>query len=335
MQHAIVIAELEQTLRSASADKRLEALRTVTKLFLESAPHLPEHKVELFDEIIGELLGHSDTSALAELSESLAPVPNAPPKVIRRLANDAEIDVASPVLTNSPRLTTEDLVALAQTKGQGHLLAISRRASLPAAATDVLVTRGNRDVVHNVASNNSAEFSKYGLDKLFERAAQDERVAAVLSTRPDILPDVLRDSLAQAIERLESRCRSAAAAQRNVIALKQAGKLDDDALCGFAYDNRREDVIAAISVLSGLKYELTETLVDAAEPVGLVIVCRAIGVGWSPLSEILRMPKEGKAVSQETLLRLHADFGKLTRPTAERIVRFWQVRQQLGSASKN
>lgn len=335
MYHATAIAELEQTMRSASPDKRLETLRAITKLFLENASHLPEDKVDIFDDIIDGLISGIDVSGLAELSESLAPVPNAPPKVIRRLANDAEIAVANPVLTCSPRLTTNDLIAVATTKSQAHLLAISRRSHLPAAATDVLMSRGDRQVVHNLASNTSAQFSEEGRNKLFERAAQDERVAAILSTRSDISPDDLRESLSKALERMEARCRSAAAAQRTVIAMKQEGQLNDEALYRFAADNRRDEVVAALSVLSGLKHELVEALIDSAEPGGLLIVCRATEVTWLAISAILKMRTDEKAISPETLLRLHADLGKLTKPTAERILRFWQVRQRLGNGSKD
>src|ERR1700761_1524336 len=142
MQHATAIAELESTIRHASADKRLETLRAITKLFLENAANLGEDKVDVFDNVFDSLLNNIEITGLTELSESLAPVENAPRKVIKRLANDAEITVANPVLTQSPRLTADDLVQVAETKGQAHLMAISRRAQLPESATDILIKRG-------------------------------------------------------------------------------------------------------------------------------------------------------------------------------------------------
>ena len=57
-----------------------------------------------------------ETKVRAELSERLAPISNAPSKVIRRLASDDEIAVARPVLAQSPRLTPADLVDIAETK---------------------------------------------------------------------------------------------------------------------------------------------------------------------------------------------------------------------------
>jgi uncharacterized protein (DUF2336 family) len=329
MQHATAIAELEQSIKHAAPDKRLQTLRAITKLFLANAPHLGEEKVDVFDNIFDSLLSNTDISGLAELSESLAPVENAPRKVIRRLANDSEITIANPVLTQSPRLTADDLVAVAQTKGQAHLLAISRRVELPEPATDILIKRGDRDVIHNLARNTSARFSDAGLDALFEHAAQDNRIAAALSTRADVPPDVFRHSLSKAVERMEAQSRSFATAQRLVITMKQEGQLGDDALFHFAAANRRDEVVAALSVLSGLKNELVEALVDADEPGGLLIVCKALGITWHPISAILKMRCGEQGLGPEKLLRTHSDFGKLSKPTAERVLRFWQVRQRL------
>src|SRR5436305_286858 len=80
----------------------------------------------------------------------LARVPNAPAGVIRMLAFDAAIEVARPGLRGYERLAEHDLVANASSKGQLHLAAISERTSLSEAVTDVLVARGDRQVVHTV-----------------------------------------------------------------------------------------------------------------------------------------------------------------------------------------
>jgi len=79
-----------------------------------------------------------------------------------KLAFDDSIEVAGPVLRESGRLDAKTLVANARTKSQPHLLAISKRKSLEDAVTDVLVTRGNREVVNSVANNNGARFSGFG-----------------------------------------------------------------------------------------------------------------------------------------------------------------------------
>ena len=128
----------------------------------------------MFDEIITELAAKIEVAARALLAAKLAPVPNAPPTVIRALAFDDAIEVASPVLTLSERLDTESLVENVKAKSQPHLLAVSRRRALNEAVTDVLVARGDREVVLSAAQNAGARFSEAGFGILINRSAGDE-----------------------------------------------------------------------------------------------------------------------------------------------------------------
>ena len=77
--------------------------------------------------------------ARQELARRLAPIGNSPNEVIRRLAKDDDIMVAGPVLAQSPRLLTADLVEIATSMGSEHLYAISSRATIETPVTDILV----------------------------------------------------------------------------------------------------------------------------------------------------------------------------------------------------
>ena len=70
------------------------------------------------------------------------------------------------------RLTENDLVEIAKSKSQEHLLAISGRASITEAVTDVLVERGNRQVAHRLAKNAGAHFSELGFASIVKGADQ-------------------------------------------------------------------------------------------------------------------------------------------------------------------
>ena len=83
-------------------------------------------------------------------------MPKAPHNVIRMLAFDDDVDVATPVLMHSERLDEASLVENARTKSQKHLFAISRRRALREPVTDVLVERGDRSVAISVAGNAGA-----------------------------------------------------------------------------------------------------------------------------------------------------------------------------------
>jgi uncharacterized protein (DUF2336 family) len=116
-----IVDEVEAAIRGGSAEKCLETARRVTDLFLASAGNFNEEQVELFDDVLERLIktieirSLADISArvaLAEMSEQLAPIAQAPPSVVRRLARNDEITIAAPVLQESARLGAEDLVEM-------------------------------------------------------------------------------------------------------------------------------------------------------------------------------------------------------------------------------
>ncbi len=65
------------------------------------------------------------------------------------------------------------LVDIARGKGQEHLAAISERPTLSPSVTDVIVRRGDREVVRSVAANAGAQFSDDGYSGLIKRATDD------------------------------------------------------------------------------------------------------------------------------------------------------------------
>jgi uncharacterized protein (DUF2336 family) len=172
-----LIAEIEAAISSGSQDKRVETLRRVTDLFLGGADRFNEEQIGVFDDVLGHLIKRIETKAVAELSTRLAPVDNAPAEVIRQLARNDEITVAGPVLAESKRLTDDDLVDIAKTKGQGHLLAMSNRTQLAEVVTDVLVDRGGHEVKHTLARNAGARFSEIGFATMVKTAETDDGLA--------------------------------------------------------------------------------------------------------------------------------------------------------------
>ena len=137
-----LIPELQDVVRHGSREKRADTLQRLTALFLHGAGRYNDEHVALFDDLFGLLIEGIDNKALAELSNHVAPLSNAPVRLLRKLANDDDIAVAGPVLKLAPRLAEADLIGVARTKGHAHLKAISARAALGEAVTDILLRRG-------------------------------------------------------------------------------------------------------------------------------------------------------------------------------------------------
>ena len=115
--------------------------------------------VDLFDNLLIDLVPHAELASRVDLAERFSRLNNAPPHLVGQLARENEIVVAGPVLRRSPVLDEAALVEIARLKGQGHLLAMTERPTLSTDITDVLVERGDRDVVRRAAGNAGAVFS--------------------------------------------------------------------------------------------------------------------------------------------------------------------------------
>src|SRR5580700_5990049 len=187
MMHSLpLLEELETVLSSGSFDRRNEILTSVTDLFIDGAQRFSEDQIGIFDDVMACLINAIEATARARLADRLAPISNAPLNVIHLLAFDDDIEVARPILTRSGRLNEHTLLATANSKSQRHLHAIAQRDTLSEAVTDILVERGDRDVVHSVVKNRGARISDAGFRVLVDRSSADDALASEVGMRGDI-----------------------------------------------------------------------------------------------------------------------------------------------------
>lgn len=326
---ALSLRDIEDTLRQADPQTRQQTLRAVADLFLSAAPSLDEARVEVFDTVFGSLVDKGLRSELPELSQRIAPVANAPPKLVKRLAHDDDISVAGPVLSQSPRLSPDDLCEIARTKGNAHMLAMSTRVDLTEPVTDILIDKGDQLVARSVAGNHTARLSPQGVDKLIQRAERDESISASLSLRPEIGAELLDTALSTATARAEETSRLIASATRLAISLQQTSGLHDVQLDTFAKSGEYENLVAAIAVRASLKYATIDNLMHPQRVAGLVLVCKATAISLSTADSVLWLARKRNNVTEDEIERAHREFLGLSRSTAERIVRFWQLRQSV------
>jgi uncharacterized protein (DUF2336 family) len=349
--------DLDAALHSGSSEKRVAMLRQVTDLFLSEADRLNDDQIGVFDGVLVQLIERIEARTLAEISQRLAPVANAPVDFTLSLARHSEIVVARPILTSSSRLTTDQLVEIAKTKSQDHLLAISERAHIESAVTDVLLDRGNQAVVHSVAGNSGAKFSQNGFAALLKAAETDDKLAEKTGSRLDLPRDLLRRLLLQATEAVRSRLLSrtppefqeemsralgAAAtavdeeaskprdfqgAKIFVELLRDKGELHESTLFDFARTRKYEETAVALSLLSGASLEIIKPLMKSPRDDGLLIPCKAADCKWETVSAILATKLSLGAAPRPGHEKLKIDFDKLSKSNAQRLLRFWQVRE--------
>jgi uncharacterized protein (DUF2336 family) len=214
-----IVGEVERAISLGSAEKSLETVKRVTELFLASAGSFNSEQIELFDVVLERLIktieirAIADVSAriaLAETSVQLASIAQAPPTVIRRLARHDEITVAGPVLAESSRLSAEDLVEIAGTKSEQHLLAISGRWWLTEIVTDALLARHYPSVSRRIVKNPGARVSASGFAVVMSQAESDPELAVDTGIRVDLPPELRQQLLRNATDAVRDRLLSRA-----------------------------------------------------------------------------------------------------------------------------
>src|SRR5258708_37285006 len=204
-----LLDELQATLAHGTVARRVETLRRVTDLFINGAVDYSSEQIGMLDDVFQCLMHHIENSAKALLANRLAPIDSAPPLTIRALAFDDLIEVAAPVLSRSERLDDEALIDTARNKSQAHLMAISTRRVLSGAVTDVLVLRGNDDVIQSTVNNPGAEFSERGFTRLVNRAEGDDNLATCIGLRPTIPRHLYLKLIAKASATVKERLEAA------------------------------------------------------------------------------------------------------------------------------
>src|SRR3984957_12714516 len=182
----LLIPELEEIVRHGDPKRRSEAARRIAELFLQGAANYRSDHVDLFDGILVDLVPHTEIGARADLAERLSILGNAPRVLVGQLAQEDEISIAGPLLRRSRVLDEQVLIEIARLRGQDHLLAMSERPTLSSDLTDVIVRRGDREVVRRAAGNAGAEFSHTGYSVLIRRASQDGVLTLAVGQRDDL-----------------------------------------------------------------------------------------------------------------------------------------------------
>ena len=196
-----------------------------------------------------------------------------------------------------------------------------------------------------------------GFTRLLKAAEADDKLAETAGSRLDLPLELLRTLLLKATDAVRSRLlsrtppefqeemhralsaaadavdlesskpRDFQAAKAFVGLLREKGELNEDTLFKFARQRKYEETAVALSLLTSVSLEIIKPLMKSPRDDGLLIPCKAANCKWATVSAILAIklpPGSAPKAGQE---KLKIDFAKLTQANAQRLLRFWQVRE--------
>ena len=344
------IRELNGAVNDGLPQRDAQILKQVTDLFLSNVQRLREAQIGAFDELLVPLIDRTKPEALVHLSEALSTIDLAPGETIRKLAAHNDALAAAPVLRNSRRLSESDLIEIAKTHSQQHLLAIAGRRTLSEALTDALMRRGDVNVSNALARNAGAKFSECGYATLVGRAERDESLTEKLGLRLDIPANLLRELLAKATDIVRARFLTAprpavqqktqtfgrpvveqnsarpkidyTQAQSQVLALNREGKLSDSIVNRFAVRGEYHNVVAALSLKTDVGIEAIAPLIESDRLYGLIVACKAARLSWSATTMIIRNRPDCPPATQRDFEQAQVIFEGLLLSVAQWTIRF-------------
>ena len=355
-----LLDELERAISQGSDATRRAALTYATDLLITG--RYTEEDTWVFGEVVGLLAAEIETGARAALARRLARLPDIPSNLVCKLASDDAVEVAGPVLRQSEQLGVQELVENARSKSQAHLLAIAQRKSLHEDVTDVLVSRGDREVVRSVANNPGARFSDSGFWRLVQRSEDDIVLTLAVGGRRDIPRHHFQKLIAKASEEVRTKLaainpraageiegavahatgeihakfgpgsRSYFEAKREIGKMHRHGAINDRAIREFARLNRFEEVVVALSLLCDLPVDVVERALLDDEGEMIMIVAKAANLSWNTTSVLLGTCRGTR--SQQDLEQALKNFSQISLNTARQVLAFYWARSSKADAAR-
>jgi uncharacterized protein (DUF2336 family) len=354
-----ILDELEGALDAGSATRRSEILTKVTDLFIHNAAHYSEDQVVVFDDVMELLIRRIEAEARVRLAHRLASIANAPSNVVHLLAFDDDIEVARPILLHSERVNDHTLIATAGMKSQEHLFAISQRRAVSEAVTDILVERGDPEVVHAVVKNRGARFSAEGFSTLVERSNGDDALAGEVGMRVDIPRPQLLELLERASQAVRARLVSenplAAAVIDEVVAEVTGGvraliadaspdpaevaapmdrhnhvrRISEAEVYLYARSGKFEETAMALAGMCETPIDVVErALLDPGTEIALILA-KVAELSATTTRAVLLLRSSECGLSADDLDEALATYDRLQPETARRVLGFFRTRTKI------
>jgi uncharacterized protein (DUF2336 family) len=354
------LQDLDEAIQRGTAESRERALWHATNLLI--AGSYSENEVETFGKVIGRLADEIEVEVRSQLSQRLARFDRTPVNVVHKLAFDDAIEVAGPMLEQSVQLDDSVLLAAASTKGQSHMLAISRRQSIGESVTDVLVERGNSAVVSSLAGNGGASFSSPGLLHMVKRAEGDSILAEQLGLRKDIPRHLFQQLIAKATDDVRKRLanerpemmevigasvvdvagdlqskfgpmsRGYFVAKRLLTQQHRLGNLNEASIAGYARSHKLEEVTIGLALLCALPIDVIERVLAQRDQQMLLVLAKSLNFSWDSTMAVLFVAAKDHRITARDLADLEREFGRLNVATSKSILKFYQSRRDTDPA---
>ncbi len=302
--------------RDQQPDVRIDLARKIARLIPDMTPDDQDAVYRAAVSVLEVLCEDQLVRVRQMIAEAIKALPTAPHHVVKRLAQDREPQVASPVLAVSPVLNDEDLLEIIGTEPvQQALEAIARRDRVSAEVSGAIVDTGERAAIASLLANHSAQIREETLDyvagqaagvpawhaPLVRRPSLSARVAnriagfvarnllVELSERQDLAPDVL-SAIEETVERrledpeasddaaFEPEWAGADKVGEKVRTMQEEGSLDATAIEQALDENDKPFVMRALAALADQEADVAAKIIANRSSKGMLALAWKAGL---------------------------------------------------------
>lgn len=358
-------AKLLDLAHARSSEKRRALLREITDLFMEHDALRQGDSLEHVDVILSRASEQVASETRVELAQRFADSDVTPARLARKLLSDV-IEVARPLLLGRNGVPEEELRRVAEAGANPHLRCLAQRPELPASVCDAIIDRKDPTALGALAGNETARLTRNALERMVELAEHEPMLHEPLVHRKDTPADLLNElfflvegplreeilrrnetltpgEIAAAFEGARDRLKRVMAdhddelrdARRFMESRKLRRSLTPSLLLRLLEANEHLKFYVCFAELAGLSDAAARRLCENPRTAPFATACKAAGFPTEVFASlaILRPTSEARADSDPDALA--ATYEGLPREVAQRVIRFWNVRQSLEGSDES
>lgn len=313
-------------MRSRAPADRERLLTAIAQLCDGAAASKAPEVQDLIRDIFMGIVVEAEADIRRRLAERLAPAAWAPPSLINVLALD-DIEIARPIIAQSPVLQDQDLVRLLVEATLEHQIEVARRPAIGAPVVSAILDQSDPAVMTALAANETAEVSTLHMSRMVSASRRVAAMRGPLARHPMLTPDMamnlyscvgdalrtallsrfeldpemlkaaVDDAVREAYEREGSHPAVVRPSdqerdmmeQRLIAKLDAAGQLRPGYLLRTLREGKMSMFESALATLGGFTTKQVHRAMESGRPELLAMACTAVGIDRSVFPTLLAL----------------------------------------------
>ncbi|MET1414633.1 DUF2336 domain-containing protein [Roseibium sp. HPY-6] len=318
---------LLQLAKDSSSEKKHQLAEHVTGLLTSRSEEDSSQETDLLNNMLEGVYDALAPEARQKMSEQLADVKVTSSKLAATMAKD-ELSIAHAILERSRSISEDELIEIAQTKDQGHLLAMAKRDHVSKRLSKQLIERGGKEVKKTLATNLGAELEMPVFEDLVKEIPKQlgDRMRHLRKSNEELIEDLFReDGEIASGPKLEKK--PSKISPKAWLAGIRLGKTNlNKAVYQLCIEHNLLDIVGLLSVFSDLEMKYVHNLMVRFDATGIASVCRASGIGAREFQAICKERCKHLKFPESTGSKWLTNYHMLDDTDARRLIAVMKVK---------